>query len=196
MQGSHITAEMYDQDYRALINNELRACFSLSEVYDPWANHKESLDYSDSEGCDVFMGHNRMSGEVDVLIAYVPTASMGTAIEMWEAYRNGKIVITISPLVENWTIKFLSNVVYKDLTEFTKAARNGELVKKIINPGNHKMHILEINSADLQDWLTVHKEQSFRANQIYGWISDKRVESFNEMLNLPKQLRSDLQKRV
>ena len=131
MQGSHITAEMHDQDYRELIKEELQACFAQGEVYDPWADHKESLDYSDTEGRDVFMNHNRMCGEVDVLIAYVPNASMGTAIEMWEAYRNSKIVITISPLVENWSVKFLSNVIYKDLAEFKKAARNGELTKLV-----------------------------------------------------------------
>lgn len=131
MQGSHITAEMHDQDYRTLIKDALQACFVQGEVYDPWEDHKESLNYKDNEGRDVFMNHNSMCGEVDVLIAYVPKASMGTAIEMWEAYRNGKIVITISPLVENWSVKFLSNVIYRDLAEFKKAARNGELNKLV-----------------------------------------------------------------
>ena len=193
MQGSHITPEMHNQDYRTVIKGELQACLSHAEIYDPWANHKESLEYNDSEGRDVFLNHNRMCGEVDVLIAYVPTASMGTAIEMWEAYRNGKIVISISPLLENWAVKFLSNVVYKDLAEFTDAARKGELAKKIINGDHYKVHILDANNDDLQDWLTVHNELPFRSNQIYSWISDKRTESFDEMLNLPKQLRSDLQ---
>ncbi len=127
MQGSHISAQMHEQDYRSVIDKHLKACFPDAEIYDPLANHQESLDYNDDQGSDVFMNHNRMCGEVDVVIAYVPQASMGTAIEMWEAYRNKRIVITISPLAHNWAIKFLSNVVYADLDEFVAAVKNGEV---------------------------------------------------------------------
>ena len=45
----------------------------------------------------MFFRHNRMCREIDVLLAFVPEASMGTAIEMWEAYQHGAAVITISP---------------------------------------------------------------------------------------------------
>ena len=37
----------------------------------------------------MFERHNDMCREVDVVIAFVPEASMGTAIEMWEAYQHG-----------------------------------------------------------------------------------------------------------
>jgi len=36
---------------------------------------------------------------------------------------------------------------------------------------------------------------SFRAKQIFGWLYDKNVESFDEMKNIPKKLRKELQER-
>ena len=71
-----------------------------------------------------------MCGKVDVVVAYVPQASMGTAIEMWEAHRNNRIVITISPLSHNWAIRFLSNIVYADMEAFAVGStKNGEIVQ-------------------------------------------------------------------
>lgn len=131
MQGSHIGTQMHGQDYRSLIYDVLQNSFSNVSIYDPFADHKNSTDYDTEHGKEVFMNHNRMCGEVDVVIAYVPQASMGTAIEMWEAYRNGHVVITISPLSGNWAVKFLSNTLYPDLESFITAAKNGELAKII-----------------------------------------------------------------
>ena len=48
----------------------------------------------------------------DLLIAYVPTASMGTALEMYVAHERGVPVVTISPLAENWVVRALSRRVY------------------------------------------------------------------------------------
>ena len=70
-----------------------------------------------------------MCGEVDAVIAFAPEASMGTAIEMWEAYRNGKVVISISPMIHNWVVKYISDAVYEDLSAFRTAAANGDLRK-------------------------------------------------------------------
>jgi hypothetical protein len=52
-----------------------------------------------------------MCGETDLLIAFVPEATMGTAIEMWEAARHGRVVVTISPLDLNWAVQFCSDLV-------------------------------------------------------------------------------------
>ena len=59
-----------------------------------------------------------MAATADVLVAYVPEASMGTAIEMWQAFKAGAHVFTISPLAENWVVKFLSQRVFATLDEF------------------------------------------------------------------------------
>ena len=62
----------------------------------------------------------------DLLIAYVPTASMGTALEMYVAHARGVPVVTISPLAENWVVRALSRRVYEDLGEFLAALGEAE----------------------------------------------------------------------
>ncbi len=56
-----------------------------------------------------------------MLLAFVPEASMGTAIEMWQAYTAGRTVITISPLELNWTVRFLSHEIYATVEAFEDA---------------------------------------------------------------------------
>ncbi|WP_050896925.1 23S rRNA (adenine(2503)-C(2))-methyltransferase RlmN [Staphylococcus pettenkoferi] len=46
---------------------------------------------------------------------------------------------------------------------------------------------------ELQDWLVEHGQQKFRAQQIYQWLYEKRVDSFDEMSNLSKPLRELLE---
>ena len=133
MQGSHAKAAIHDQDYRGRIDALLRIAFPEAEIYDPRANHKKSLGYKETTGREVFFGHNFMCREMDVLLAYLPEASMGTAIEMWEAYQHGAAVISISPLKHNWAVKFLSHILYADMAEFEAAATNGTLREKIVN---------------------------------------------------------------
>ena len=72
-----------------------------------------------------------MCQQFDVLIAYVPEASMGTAIEMWEAYTNARFVITITPLIHNWVVQITSNRVYENTSAFVESLRSGEIDKLI-----------------------------------------------------------------
>jgi hypothetical protein len=131
MQGSHTEALLHDQEYRTRITRLLKAHFPRADVYDPLANHAESLGYDEATGRDVFFGHNLMCRKIDVLLAFVPEASMGTAIEMWEAYQHGATVITISPLQHNWTVKFLSHAIYNDWPAFEAALESGEVASRI-----------------------------------------------------------------
>jgi hypothetical protein len=131
MQGSHLAAAIHHQGYRDRLKGLLRQHLPEATVYDPLADHQQSLDYDDEQGKSVFLHHNRMCGEIDLLIAFVPEASMGTAIEMWEAWRNGRTVITISPLVHNWTVRFCSHVVYSDEKEFEEELASGRLRDRI-----------------------------------------------------------------
>jgi hypothetical protein len=131
MQGSHTAAKCHGQEYRAHLTQLIERHFHDAEVYDPHVKHATSLAYDHETGRDVFFRHNRMCREVDVLVAFVPEASMGTAIEMWEAYRHGAAVITISPLHRNWAVKFLSHALYADMPAFEAALQSGEVAKQI-----------------------------------------------------------------
>jgi hypothetical protein len=131
MQGSHTVNHMHDQEYRQRITQLLEEHFPGAEIYDPLAKHKNSLDYDKLTGREVFFRHNLMCREVDVLLAFIPEASMGTAIEMWEAHQHGAAILTISPMKHNWTVKFLSHGLYADEAEFIAALRAGDVARKI-----------------------------------------------------------------
>jgi hypothetical protein len=131
MQGSHRGLALHAQDYRARLNALLAQYFPTAEIYDPLADHTNSLDYDDEQGRRVFLHHVQLCGEVDVVLAFVPEASMGTAIEMWHAHQSGKAVVTISPLEHNWAVKFLSHAWYRDLAAFEAALRSGQLAARL-----------------------------------------------------------------
>ena len=131
MQGSHLAATLHNQDYRRRLKQLLADHLPGAEVYDPLADHSDSLNYDDQRGRDVFFHHNRLCREVDVVLAFVPEASMGTAIEMWEAHRHGRAVITVSPMKHNWAVKFLSHELYADLDELEAALASGRLAARL-----------------------------------------------------------------
>ena len=105
--------------------------FQESEVYDPLSGNETSLEYDDETARATFVGHNQMCREVDVVVAYVPEASMGTAIEIWEAHSHGKVVISISPLDRNWVIRLCSHYVCPDLAAF-EAALDSQQIQQTI----------------------------------------------------------------
>ena len=131
MQGSHLAATLHNQGYRGRIEQLLKTHFPQAEIYDPLADHSDSLGYDDQRGRAVFFHHTRLCGEVDVVLAFVPEASMGTAIEMWEAHQHGRAVIAVSPMKHNWAVKFLSHELYADLDELELAIRSGELAARL-----------------------------------------------------------------
>lgn len=131
MQGSHTEALVHNQDYRGRIARLLRSRFPEADVYDPGAEHADSINYDEATGREVFFRHNRMCREVDVLLAFLPEASMGTAIEMWEAYQHGAAVISIGPMKHNWAVKFLSHAMYADVAEFEAAVSSGRVARQI-----------------------------------------------------------------
>ena len=127
IQGSIADERIHQQDYRSRLKQLLRDTLPDAEVFCPIENHPNSLGYSFTKGRDVFMFLMRKAAETDLLLAFVPEASMGTAIEMWEAFNRGKLVIAISPLKTNWAVKFLSHKICATLEEFEEFARSGGL---------------------------------------------------------------------
>lgn len=116
IQGS-LADGMHDQDYRARIAEVIRRRFPDACIMDPVALHPNSLDYSDEQARETFFAMIEKARAADVVIAFVPSCSMGTAVEMWEARRAGKPVITISPLTRNWAVRYLSTHVVDSVEE-------------------------------------------------------------------------------
>ncbi|CAM4252584.1 23S rRNA (adenine(2503)-C(2))-methyltransferase RlmN [Paenibacillus tarimensis] len=56
-----------------------------------------------------------------------------------------------------------------------------------------KPFIYDFTLEQLQDWMKENGEPAFRGGQLFDWLYVKRVRSFEEMSNLPKQLREKLE---
>jgi nucleoside 2-deoxyribosyltransferase len=130
MQGSLAEASIHDQSYRVVIGAAIRARFPDAEIVDPIELHPDGgLNYGPEEAKRTLLEMAEEAARADVLIAYLPEASMGTAVEMWQAHRAGKPILTISPLAENWVVKFLSTRVFPSLAAFESFVAEGELEK-------------------------------------------------------------------
>lgn len=121
MQASIAGKGIVDQDYRRQITDALHARWPETEVVDPFALHPNSVEYDDAAAKATLTASLAHAASSDLVIAFVPVASMGTALEMYAAHQAGVPVITISPLVENWVVRAYSRRVYRDVESFMAA---------------------------------------------------------------------------
>lgn len=127
IQGSIQEMVIHDQSYRARMKRIIEENLPDAHVYCPIEKHPKSLEYGEEEGRKVFLGHIEQAAEADLLVAFLPEASMGTAIEMWAARRAGKAILAISPLEANWVIKYLPDRVFPTIGDFEAFAHSGGL---------------------------------------------------------------------
>ena len=118
MQGSRKDRYIDDQDYRRMISEALTEHHAGLEIVDPNELHPNGVDYDDQLAKATLLEMADLASKVDLTVAYVPQASMGTALEMWNAFEAGVPLVTISPMADNWVIKHLSSVVLPDLDAF------------------------------------------------------------------------------
>ncbi|MBC8264363.1 MAG: hypothetical protein H8E47_09605 [Anaerolineales bacterium] len=129
MQGSRTDINIHDQGYRVAIGAAIKARFTEAEIIDPMELHPDGVYYGPDKAKQTLLEMADEAGQADVLIAYVPEASMGTAVEMWQAHQAGKPILAISPLAENWVVRFLSTRVFSSLEAFESFVAEGELEK-------------------------------------------------------------------
>jgi hypothetical protein len=118
MQGSRMDRYIGDQDYRRIIAEALLEHRADVEIMDPNELHTNGVDYDDDLAKATLLEMANLASQVDLVVAYVPQASMGTALEMWNAFEAGVPLVTISPMTANWVIKHLSSVVLPDMDAF------------------------------------------------------------------------------
>jgi nucleoside 2-deoxyribosyltransferase len=85
-------------------------------------------DYDDDKAKEVLFSMAKKAAEADLVIAYLPNASMGTALEMIRAYDSGKPVFTISPMSANWFIIAVSTRIFSTLDEFIQWVSENKIV--------------------------------------------------------------------
>jgi nucleoside 2-deoxyribosyltransferase len=123
MQGSHHPNVMSDQGYRQEIAAALTERWPEIEVVDPLALHPDGLVYDTEAARQTLLAMAALAAQCDLVIAYVPTASMGTALEMNAAYHAGIPVVAVSPMQHNWVVRAFASRIYPDLEGLYAAIR-------------------------------------------------------------------------
>jgi len=131
MQGSRSDGKIEGQDYRHEITQIARQYNPHIDVLDPFELHPDSVDYDPEQARRTFLELVESAGRVDVLVAYAPSASMGTAIEMWNAYQGGVRIYTISQMTDNWVVQSLSERVFPDVAAFAAFVADGGLDRDV-----------------------------------------------------------------
>ena len=127
IQGSKIEAEIHDQDWRGPIKAAIAKYLPAANVYCHYGSHPQSITYELPDIRETLADGNRRAAACDLLVAYIPSASMGTAIEMYEAARAGAAVVAITPMDANWIVRAYSDRILPDIDSFERFAASGEL---------------------------------------------------------------------
>ena len=131
MQGSRRENTIDAQDYRRLIGQCLRSHLLDVEVIDPYELHPNSVAYDTDEARRTLIAMAQTAGQADAAVVFVPEASMGTALEMWEAYRGRKPIFAISPLRYNWVVRCLATRMFTGIEEFCAFVASGDFERSL-----------------------------------------------------------------
>ncbi len=127
IQGSLSREKIHAQDWREPIKRILSEHLPQSNVYCHYSKHPNSITYRMDDIRSTFADGLARARDCDLLIAYLPSASMGTAIEMHEARRCNSAIVTISPLAPNWVLRIYSDIILPDTDAFEAFAASGDL---------------------------------------------------------------------
>ncbi len=131
MQGKRLDDQIDDQNYRLQITEALQRHMPDARISDPWALNPGSVYFDEATARQTFMDMTALAGTADLLIAYLPTVSMGTAMEMWQAYQSGTYIVAVTPHVHQWAIRFTADEILPDLTSLLTMIENGSLTGRL-----------------------------------------------------------------
>ncbi len=127
MQGSSRAMAVCDQGYRERIAETVRRHHPQVEIVDPFQIHPDGVTYDRERAVQTFLSLLDVAAGADVLVAYLPHASLGTAMEIWRACQAGKPVIAISPMEQNWALWATTQHIVPDLEAFEAFVVGGGL---------------------------------------------------------------------
>lgn len=130
MQGSRDDDQIHGQQYRLAIAAVLQQHIPGVQITDPWSLHPDSVNYRGETIRQTFRSMTALAGEADAIIAYLPHASMGTAIELWTAHHNGTYVVAVTPMQHNWVVQVTAHEVLPDLDSLAAFIASGEFVRR------------------------------------------------------------------
>jgi len=135
IQGSHQDQAIQPQNYRDEIRAILTSEFPDCTVFCPFEKHPESAEYDDPLAESVFRKNVNIAANSDVIIVFLPQASMGSSIEMWEAQKNNVPIIAITPMKENWVVRILADRICASIADFRIFIAEGGLLQ-VLNKKN------------------------------------------------------------
>ena len=115
IQGGLADESIHDQGYRVAIAEMIGSLYADAEIVDPHAENLDRLSWSREQKSEMFLRYAAEAARCDVLVAWLPQPSMGTAVEMYQAHLADVPVLAVSPLHDNWTIFSLATRVFPDL---------------------------------------------------------------------------------
>lgn len=127
MQGSIRHAAIHSQDWRGPIRAILARHCPQTEIYCHYEAHPNSIGYGDEDIVRTLEDGNAKAAASDVVICWLPEASMGTAVEMYAAAKAGAVVVAITPMSANWVIRAYSDAIVQDLDAFERFCEAGRL---------------------------------------------------------------------
>jgi len=128
----HNKEDLASQDYRARISQIIGRVDPVAHVVDPM---DRVVDRAASQGLTIdqllrapdnstirgaFEDVVDLASQCDVVISNLPEASMGSAVELWEAKKMGRTVLTVSPMAGNWLIRSVSDHNFSDLEDLER----------------------------------------------------------------------------
>lgn len=125
MQGERLDDQVDDQHYRTRITEALQTHLPDVQIIDPWALNPGSVNYDEVRARRTFLDMTVLAGTADLLIAYLPTVSMGTAMEMWQAHQSETYIIAITQRVHHWAIRFTADEILPDIETLLAKIENG-----------------------------------------------------------------------
>ena len=121
---------MESQDYRGMIRRAILAADSTASIVDPLqmgsdraaqlypqGTPEEEMWVDDGHVRDMFRDVVAAAAAADVVVSYLPTASMGSAVELHAAHGAGRVVLCVAPgpMRGNWVVRAYSGVVFEDV---------------------------------------------------------------------------------
>jgi hypothetical protein len=123
-----------NQDYRAQMSDAIISADSTATVVEPWdlvgAVCKEMYPEGTPQS-DMFKddAHVRRAFGVcvdaaaasDVVISYLPEASMGSAVELHAARQNGRVILAVAPgsMAGNWVVRSYADETFNSIEDLS-----------------------------------------------------------------------------
>ena len=122
------------QDYRRLITAAIQSADPSARVVEPWdlvGGVCQSLYAEGTPQSDMFKddAHVRLAFGVvvdaaaaaDIVVSYLPEASMGSAVEIHAARAAGRTILVVAPgsMAQNWVIRSYADYVFASIDELS-----------------------------------------------------------------------------